>query len=82
MARLTHRLEQEMKKERYERLCRTPGTPEHAARQRRLAERSREIERGELNAQRSLRRAVAATSLDEQRRVIDAVLRMQGHARS
>jgi hypothetical protein len=82
MASQHHDAAKAAKQAAYETACRTPGTPEHAARQARLDQRTRELEREQTNQRRALRRAVAATSLDQQRRVIDAVMAARAKTRA
>lgn len=60
------------KKEEYERLCRTPGTPQHQARQDRLNQRTRELQREQDKQRLGERQARAAQALADQRRVISA----------
>jgi hypothetical protein len=69
MAAKNFNAEKARKQAEYERKARTPGTPEYVARQLRLNERTRVLERR--------RQAIASASLKTQRQVIDAILAAQ-----
>lgn len=61
------------KQETYERLCRTPGTPQHAARQQRLNDRTEQLLREQEAARRADRLIRAVDALEAQRRVIKSL---------
>jgi hypothetical protein len=77
MAAKNFNAEKARKQAEYERKARTPGTPEYVARQLRLNERTRILEREEEESRRRRRREVAKASLATQRAVIDAILAAQ-----
>ena len=61
------------KKAEYERLCRTPGTPEHNARQERLDQRTRVLQREQDEARARLRRENAARSFAQTRAAVSLI---------
>jgi hypothetical protein len=77
MAAKNFNAEKARKQAEYERKARTPGTPEYVARQLRLNERTRILEREEEESRRRRRQAIASASLKTQRQVIDAILAAQ-----
>jgi len=72
MAKIHFTEAQQAKKAEYERLCRTPGTPQHQARQDRLNERTRQLQREQDEQRRRERQVRAQAALAAQRRVINA----------